>query len=143
VQAPAALACDHFHRFREDFDLARNLSHNAHRFSLEWSRIEPESGEFSNVALDHYRRMCGACHELGLEPIVTFHHFTTPRWLAARGGWAEPRVADAFARRARELGLGEKHLWLTGTASAVAREQLQQQGWTLHEQSEAELWARR
>ena len=59
--------------------------------------------------------------------------------------WTEPlaRVADAFARRARELGLGEKHLWLTGTASAVAREQLQQQGWTLHEQSEAELWARR
>ena len=59
--------------------------------------------------------------------------------------WTESlaRVADAFVCRARELGLGEKHLWLTGTASAVAREQLQQQGWTLHEQSEAELWARR
>jgi hypothetical protein len=59
--------------------------------------------------------------------------------------WTEAlaRVADAFGRRARELGLGEKHLWMTGTASAVAREQFQQQGWTLHEQSETQLWARR
>ena len=61
-----------------------------YRFSLEWSRIEPEDGEFSRVALDHYRRMCAACREHGLEPVVTFHHFTTPRWVAARGGWAEP-----------------------------------------------------
>jgi hypothetical protein len=59
--------------------------------------------------------------------------------------WTEAvaRVTDAFGRRARELGLSEKHLWLTGTASALAREQLRQQGWTLHEQSEAQLWARR
>lgn len=59
--------------------------------------------------------------------------------------WTEAlaRVVDAFDRRARELRLGEKHLWLTGTASARAREQLRQQGWTLHEQSEAQLWARR
>ena len=59
--------------------------------------------------------------------------------------WTEAlaRVAEAFGRRARELGLGEKHLWLTGTASPMAREQLRQQGWTLHEQSETRLWARR
>ena len=55
VPERSGLACDHYHRFREDFDLARELGHNAHRFSLEWSRIEPEEGEWSTVALDHYR----------------------------------------------------------------------------------------
>jgi beta-glucosidase len=95
---PSGDACDHYHRYPDDVRLLRDLGFNAYRFSLEWSRIEPESGEFSNVALDHYRRMCGTCHELGLEPIVTFHHFTTPRWVAARGGWTEPATADLFAR---------------------------------------------
>ena len=95
---PSGDACDHYHRYPDDVRLLHDLGFNAYRFSLEWSRIEPESGEFSNVALDHYRRMCGACHDLGIEPIVTFHHFTTPRWVAARGGWTEPATADLFAR---------------------------------------------
>jgi beta-glucosidase len=95
---PSGDACDHYHRYPDDLRLLHDLGFNAYRFSLEWSRIEPEDGEFSNVALDHYRRMCGACQELGLEPIVTFHHFTTPRWVAARGGWTEKETADHFAR---------------------------------------------
>ncbi len=95
---PSGDACDHYHRYPDDVHLLRDLGFNAYRFSLEWSRIEPEDGEFSRVALDHYRRMCAACHDVGLEPIVTFHHFTTPRWVAARGGWIEPDTVDLFAR---------------------------------------------
>jgi beta-glucosidase len=95
---PSGDACDHYHRYPDDLRLLRDLGFGAYRFSLEWSRIEPEDGEFSRVALDHYRRMCGTCHELGLEPIVTFHHFTTPRWVAARGGWTSPGTVDLFAR---------------------------------------------
>src|SRR5206468_12129626 len=82
----------------EDVRLLAELGFNAYRFSLEWSRIEPEDGEFSRAALEHYRRVCATCREHGVEPIVTFHHFTTPRWLAARGGWANPETADRFAR---------------------------------------------
>src|SRR5262249_60618973 len=70
----------------------------AYRFALEGGRAEPEGGPFSRAALDHYRRMCATCHEHGLEPIVTYHHFTTPRWVVARGGWTEPATADRFAR---------------------------------------------
>jgi beta-glucosidase len=95
---PSGDACDHYHRYPEDLRLLRDLGFNAYRFSLEWSRIEPEDGEFSRVALDHYRRMCATCHELRLEPIVTLHHFTTPRWVAARGGWTAPGTAELFAR---------------------------------------------
>ena len=92
---PSGDACDHYHRYPDDMPLLAALGFTAYRFSLEWSRIEPEEGHFSRAALDHYRRMCAACHEHGIEAIVTFHHFTTPRWVAARGGWTEPATATA------------------------------------------------
>ena len=80
-------ACDHYHRFREDFDLAASLAHNAHRFSLEWSRIEPEEGRFSDEALAHYGDVLEALAARGITPVVTLLHYTLPRWLAAQGGW--------------------------------------------------------
>ena len=91
-------ACDSFNRYPEDIALIAGLGLGAYRFSLEWSRIEPEEGEFSTVALDHYRRMAATCHEHGLVPVVTFHHFTHPRWLAAAGTWEAPHAPDRFAR---------------------------------------------
>ena len=91
-------ACDHYHRYPGDIALVADLGLSAYRFSLEWSRIEPEEGEFSRAALEHYRRMLATCHEHGLTPILTFHHFTSPRWIAASGGWKEARTAELFAR---------------------------------------------
>ena len=95
---PSGDACDHWHRYPDDIRLLAELGFNSYRFSLEWSRIEPEDGEFSPVALDHYRAMCEICRDVGLEPVVTFHHFTSPRWVAAAGGWTEPETATRFAR---------------------------------------------
>jgi beta-glucosidase len=91
-------ACDSYHRWLEDVDLVASLGLGAYRFSLEWSRIEPAEGEFSLAALDHYRRICAACHERGVAPVVTFHHFTTPLWLSARGAWEAEDAPDRFAR---------------------------------------------
>ncbi|HZJ48925.1 MAG TPA: glycoside hydrolase family 1 protein [Acidimicrobiia bacterium] len=95
---PSGDAVDHYHRYREDLGLLADLGFNTYRFSLEWSRLEPEDGEFSLAALNHYRRVAEACREFGLIPVVTFHHFTTPRWVAPRGGWGAPETADRFAR---------------------------------------------
>ncbi len=91
-------ACDSWHRWPEDVALVAAMGLSAYRFSIEWCRIEPAEGEFSLAALDHYRRQCAALRGRGIEPVVTFHHFTIPRWLAARGGWEAPDVADAFGR---------------------------------------------
>ncbi|HZR42791.1 MAG TPA: family 1 glycosylhydrolase [Ktedonobacteraceae bacterium] len=91
-------ACDHYHRYREDIALLAELGFTLYRFSLEWSRIEPEEGEFSLAQLDHYRRMLATCHEHGITPMVTFHHFTSPRWLAASGGWEAQDTPEKFAR---------------------------------------------
>jgi beta-glucosidase len=90
--------CDSLHRWREDVDLVADLGLGAYRFSLEWSRIEPAEGEWSTAALDYYRRLCAACLGRGIQPVVTFHHFTTPRWLSARGGWESPDAPERFAR---------------------------------------------
>lgn len=91
-------ACDHYHLYRDDIVLLANLGFTLYRFSLEWSRIEPEEGEFSVAQLDHYRRMLATCHEYGITPMVTFHHFTSPRWLAASGGWEAQDTPEKFAR---------------------------------------------
>jgi len=91
-------ACDHYHRYRDDIRLLASLGFNTYRFSIEWARIEPERGYFSNAELEHYRRVLAACHENNLTPMVTFYHFTMPRWLAAMGGWENPEVVDLFAR---------------------------------------------
>jgi beta-glucosidase len=95
---PSGDACDHFWRYPDDIALLADLGFGAYRFSIEWARIEPEDGEFSTAALDHYARMIAACRDHDLVPIVTFHHFTTPRWMAAKGGWLAPEVVDAFGR---------------------------------------------
>jgi beta-glucosidase len=109
-------ACDHYRRFREDFELLKSLHQNAHRLSIEWSRIEPAPGTFSREALDHYRSVLQALRERGMEPVVTLYHYTNPRWLAEAGGWEHPDTAEAFARFADRVlqELGElARFWVT------------------------------
>ena len=96
-------ACDHLARYESDFDMARDMGHNCHRFSIEWSRIEPNEGEFSPDALELYARIIAALRERGLEPVVTLQHFTLPAWFAAGGGWERKDAADRFARYVRHV----------------------------------------
>lgn len=95
---PSGDACDHYHRYPADIALLAKLGFNAYRFSVEWARIEPEEGEFSYAELEHYRRMLATCHEHGIQPVVTYHHFTSPRWLMRYGGWLDEKTPDRFAR---------------------------------------------
>src|SRR5256885_8196387 len=97
-------ACDSLNRFASDIALVREFGFGSYRFSIEWSRIEPEDGEFSRAALDYYRRVLATCPECGIPPSVTFHHFTTPRGVAERGGGAEPEIVDKFARVCEKAG---------------------------------------
>jgi beta-glucosidase len=104
---PSLDACDHLRRFPEDIHMLAELGLNTYRFSIEWARIEPERGCFSMAALDHYRRVLAACHENGVTPVVTFCHFSSPRWFAALGGWEKPIASDLFVRY---CGRATKHL---------------------------------
>ncbi len=95
---PSGDGIDHFARYDSDFALLAALGQNAHRISLEWSRIEPAPGEFSVAALDHYARVLDSLARHGLTAFVTLHHFTLPAWFAARGGWLAPDAVDVFGR---------------------------------------------
>jgi len=96
-------ACDHYNRYEEDFDIARSLGHNAHRFSIEWSRIEPEEGKFDEKEIEHYREVIKALRERGLEPFVTLWHWTLPLWLAEKGGIRNKKFAEYFARFSEKI----------------------------------------
>lgn len=96
----ATVAIDHYHRYREDLAQLAAMHQTAHRFSIEWSRVEPEPGRFDGAALAHYADVVRTCRELGMEPVVTLHHFTLPAWLAAGGGVTSPDAPVRFARYA-------------------------------------------
>ncbi len=96
-------ACDHYNRFREDFDIAKSLNQNAHRFSIEWSRIEPEEGRWDEKEIAHYREVINALRGRGIEPFVTLWHWTLPVWVAKQGGWENKKTIDNFARYAEKI----------------------------------------
>lgn len=109
-------ACDHYNRFREDFDIARHLGHNAHRFSIEWSRIEPEEGRFDEREIEHYRDVIRALRERGMEPFVTLWHWTIPIWLCDRGGVKSSEFSGHFVRFVRRVVSeykNEVNFWIT------------------------------
>lgn len=95
---PSGDACDSYHRYEEDLDIAASLGFNCYRFGIEWARIEPAEGMFSEAVLDHYERVLEACHRRKLMPMVTYNHFTVPLWFAMRGGFEVADGADLFAR---------------------------------------------
>lgn len=103
-------------RAEEDLAAAAGLGQNAHRMSLEWGRLEPEEGTFSDQAFARYGEILAAAARHGLTMMVTVSHFTLPRWLAARGGWAANAAPGLFARYAAECArrLGSRvSLWAT------------------------------
>jgi beta-glucosidase len=95
---PSGDACDHYHRFREDIQLFAKLGFNAYRFGVEWARVEPVKGRFSQAELDHYAMMAQVCRDNGVTPCITLHHFSSPLWLARQGAWENPDAAELFAR---------------------------------------------
>ena len=95
---PSGRACNGYELWREDIDLVKAMGLDSFRFSVEWARVEPVEGTVDEAALDHYEAMVDRCVELGLAPVVTFNHFTSPHWFAAEGGWLGPRSAELFAR---------------------------------------------
>jgi beta-glucosidase len=97
IQEPSNDAADSYHRFGDEMALLAGAGLNAYRFSVEWARIQPEPGLVSRAQLAHYRRMIDTARDLGLEPVVTLHHFTNPRWFAELGDWKAVNAAELFA----------------------------------------------
>ena len=112
----SGLATDHYHRYEEDFQIARDIGLNSMRISIEWARIEPVEGQFKNSEIEHYRKVLRKMKELGLTRMVTLWHFTLPNWVAEKGGFENRQNVEAFTRFvwfvANNLGT-EIDLWCT------------------------------
>lgn len=91
-------AADHYNKYKEDFELAKKLGHNAHRLSIEWARIEPTQGKWDMEAVAHYRAVFEELKKQELKIFLTLHHFTNPQWVAAQGGWTNSKTVDCFAK---------------------------------------------
>lgn len=99
----AGKACDHYARFQEDFDLLQKLNQNSHRFSIEWSRIEPEQGIFSEKEIEHYKKVLEGLKSRGIKAMVTLHHFTLPSWLSKVRGFSNKKSVFYFTRFSEKL----------------------------------------
>ncbi len=113
---PSGDAVDFYHRYPDDIAVIAALGLNAFRFGIEWARVEPENGEISTAALDHYSRVVDTCLRHGIEPVLTLHHFTSPQWLIRyNGGWRAPDTAQRFADYAATVitRLGDRVTWVS------------------------------
>ena len=111
---PSNDACDHYNRFEEDIRLLVEAGLNAYRFSIEWARIEPQPGLYDENEIAHYRKVLECCHAHGVEPIVTMHHFTSPKWLIEQGGWESEATVEKFADYCKYVveQLGDLFTWV-------------------------------
>ncbi len=94
---------DHYSRYAQDFQLAQDMHHNAHRLSIEWSRIEPAQGEWSNEAIAHYKTVLEDLRKRNIQTMVTLFHFTLPNWVAQQGGFENQKTIDDFTRFAEKI----------------------------------------
>lgn len=99
----AGAACDQYNRYEADFDLAKDLNHNAHRLSIEWSRIEPNEGEFDTSEIEHYKGVLKALKDKGFTVMLTLWHFTLPKWVADIGGWENGKTPALFERFVKKI----------------------------------------
>lgn len=99
----AGKACDQYNRFESDFDLIKQLNHNAHRLSIEWSRIEPRNGEFDVHEIGHYIKVLKYLKSLNIKVMLTLWHFTLPSWIADLGGWENSQTVKYFERFVKRI----------------------------------------
>ncbi|MCD6410527.1 glycoside hydrolase family 1 protein [bacterium] len=100
---PAGIACDHYHKYQEDFDWVTTLNQNAHRFSIEWSRIEKKEGRFDQKEIEHYRKILLSLKEKKIKTVLTLFHFTLPKWFQQKGGFAKQKNIFYFERFANRI----------------------------------------
>lgn len=108
-------ATNHYKLYEQDLNLAKSLNLNAFRFSIEWSRIEPEHGMINDAAIEHYQKVVKACLDRGIEPFVTLWHWTHPIWFRDHGGWENNKAIDYYLKYVEKIvrALPEVKYWIT------------------------------
>jgi len=118
----SGIACDHWNRYHTDIGLMKDLGLNAYRFSIEWSRIEPQEGVWNQEAIERYHKILDALNQAQITPMATLFHFTEPKWFRDKGSWEDEKNIDYYVRFAslcmKEYGRKVKW-WCTINEPAV------------------------
>ncbi len=96
-------AADEYNLYEQDFDLVKNLNQNAHRLSVDWSRIEPEEGKFDQAEIDHYKKVLKSLKDHNIKVMLTLWHFSNPKWFAKKGGWTQLKAPFYFERFVKNI----------------------------------------
>lgn len=96
-------ACRHYDLYEQDFDLIKSMHNNAHRLSIEWSRLEPEEGRWNEKEIEHYRQVFQALKKRNIKIMLTLHHFTVPLWFYMKGGFEKTRNIRYFLRFVKKV----------------------------------------
>ncbi|MEI6596872.1 MAG: family 1 glycosylhydrolase, partial [bacterium] len=96
-------ACNSYEMFAADLECLKELGVSSYRFSIEWSRIEPEEGKFNEAAINYYRNIIKLLKENKIEPFVTLWHYPVPLWLRNLGGWESGKMEKYFCRYAEKI----------------------------------------
>lgn len=110
------VACDHYHRYRDDVALMKSMGLQTYRFSTSWSRVRPDGGAINPAGIDFYSRLVDELLEAGILPWLTLYHWDLPQALQERGGWAVRETADLFTEYALDMhdALGDRvNVWTT------------------------------
>lgn len=124
---------DHYSRYKEDFDFLDTMNMNAYRFSVEWSRVEPQEGSWNAEAMTHYKQYLAELKRRNIEPIVTLFHFTLPVWFVEKGGFEKRSNVQYFVRFAEkimtELGNGIRFVVTVNEPEVYVYESYNTQEW--------------
>jgi len=136
-------AAEHYTRYETDFDLIEELGLNTYRLSLEWSRIEPQKGEFDHEAIAHYREMIASLQKRGIQPFVTLWHWTLPTWVSDIGGWQNMETVKYFSRYVYKMvsELPEVSNWVTLNEAEIYTRQAYLEGdWPPQKRTYIHYW---
>jgi beta-glucosidase len=140
----SATGADHYNRYAEDFDLLKKMNMNAYRFSIEWSRVEPQEGAWNVEAIEHYKQYVNELNRRNIEPVVTLFHFTLPVWFSEMGGFEKRRNVKYFTRFAekiiRELGISVRYVVTINEPEVYAVESYLGGHWPPNKASKWSTW---
>lgn len=115
-------ACDHYHRYKEDVALMKELGLKSYRFSISWGRIIPEKGRINPKGIEFYRNLISELRAAGIEPLVTLYHWDLPLWVHEEGGWPDPKIIDyylEYVRAAVDAFSDQVQYWMTFNEPSV------------------------
>ncbi len=137
-------SANHYQMYERDFDVLQKMNMNSFRFSVEWSRIEPEEGVWNAEAIDHYKAYVAALKKRNIEPVLTLFHFTLPVWFAQKGGFEHRKNVQLFTRFAEkivgELGVSIRYIITINEPEVYAAESYYQGNWPPMMTSKRKFW---